>query len=146
MSEQVLPKADTIWLLLFIVWLTALGSSLGALFIGEVMGQAPCNLCWFQRAFMFPIAVVMTSAVFTTDGRVWRYVAPLAAVGWLIAAFHNLLYFGIVPEAIKPCAQGPSCSGSDMMIFGQLPIPMLSLAAFSLIILSLLAVRKRIAK
>lgn len=146
MSERVSLKADTIWLLLFIVWLTALGSSLGALFIGEVMGQAPCNLCWFQRAFMFPIAVIMAGAAFASDGRVWLYAAPLAAIGWLIAAFHNLLYFGIVPEAIKPCAEGPSCSGSNMMIFGSLPIPTLSLAAFTLIFLILLAVRKRIEK
>ena len=42
------------WLALIGAWLVALTASLGAIFIGEVMGQAPCVLCWFQRAFMFP--------------------------------------------------------------------------------------------
>ena len=40
-------------------WIVALGSSLAVLYIGEVLGQAPCSLCWFQRAFMFPLAVVL---------------------------------------------------------------------------------------
>lgn len=32
--------------LLFIAFLTALVATLGALFIGEVLGQTPCMLCW----------------------------------------------------------------------------------------------------
>ena len=34
------------WSALFAAWLVALAASLGAIFIGEVMGQAPCVLCW----------------------------------------------------------------------------------------------------
>lgn len=34
------------WLILFAIWLVALVSMLGALFVGEVLGQAPCNPCW----------------------------------------------------------------------------------------------------
>ena len=44
--------------MLFIAWLVALGATLGALFIGEVMGQVPCTLCWYQRIAMFPLAIV----------------------------------------------------------------------------------------
>ena len=36
-----------------LAWIIALISSLAVLFIGEVLGQTPCILCWFQRAFMF---------------------------------------------------------------------------------------------
>ena len=36
------------WVPLFAAWTTALASTLGALFIGEVMGQTPCDLCWHQ--------------------------------------------------------------------------------------------------
>jgi disulfide bond formation protein DsbB len=66
------------------------------------------------------------------------YGITLAACGWVIAAFHSLLYVGIIPEAIKPCSAGPSCSGSDMTVLGNLPLPVLSLAAFTLIIICLL--------
>ncbi|KKX29454.1 disulfide bond formation protein B [Rhizobium sp. LC145] len=137
---------ERIWLPTFGAWFIALVSSLGALFIGEVMGQAPCDLCWHQRAFMFPLALILAVAAFRSDAAAWFYALPVAAVGWLMAGFHNLLYFGIVPSAIKPCGQGPSCSGEGMLLFGVVPLPLLSLAAFTLIITLLLVVRRRISQ
>ena len=120
----------------------ALAATAGALFIGEIMGQVPCHLCWFQRVFMFPLAVILGIATFREDGGIWRYALPVAVIGWLIASFHSLLYAGILPEAIKPCAQGPSCSGADMTILG-LPLPYLSLAAFTAIAVLLIPVSRR---
>ncbi|MFD2238150.1 disulfide bond formation protein B [Aureimonas populi] len=128
---------------LFAAWLVALAAALGALFIGEVLGQAPCDLCWHQRAFMFPLAVILAVASFRGDADVWRYGLPLAAIGGAVAAFHSLLYAGIVPAAIQPCGRdGPSCSGAGMTILGGLPLPYLSLAAFTAIALLLLLVRR----
>ncbi|WP_082179118.1 disulfide bond formation protein B [Agrobacterium sp. SUL3] len=143
MSEATARPDDSAWMPTFGAWIIALVSTLGALFIGEVMGQAPCDLCWYQRAFMFPLAVLFTVAALRSDGGAWYYAAPLASIGWLIAAFHNLLYFQIIPTAIKPCGQGPSCSGEAMLLFGSLPIPLLSLASFTAIILLLIVVRRR---
>ncbi|TCM46134.1 disulfide bond formation protein DsbB [Rhizobium sp. PP-F2F-G48] len=143
MSETERRSGDSAWLPTFGAWVIALASTLGALFIGEVMGQAPCDLCWYQRAFMFPLAVVLAVAALRSDESAWRYAMPLAAIGWLIAASHNLLYFKLIPTAIKPCSQGPWCSGDGMLLFGSLPIPLLSLAAFTAIILLLFIVRRR---
>ncbi|TKT57432.1 disulfide bond formation protein B [Agrobacterium sp. LC34] len=140
---RVEQAGDETWALLFAAWLVALASTLGALFIGEVMGQVPCDLCWHQRAFMFPLVVVIGVAALRSEGGAWIYALPLAVIGWLVAAFHNLLYFEIVPAAIKPCGEGPSCSGEGMTLFGALPLPALSLAAFSIIIALLLVVRRR---
>ncbi|GAA2884247.1 disulfide bond formation protein DsbB [Aminobacter niigataensis] len=131
------------WGLLLAAWLVAISATLGALFIGEIMGQAPCVLCWFQRAFMFPLAVILTISCFVSDSSVWRYALPLAIIGWLVALYHGLLYGGVIPESIEPCGTGPSCSGSDMSILGWIPIPALSLAAFTAIIILLILVRKR---
>lgn len=112
------------WRLLFAAWMIALLATLGALFIGEVMGQKPCVLCWFQRAFMFPLAVMLTIAVYVADAGVWRYALPISLIGWLIALYQSLLYAGIIPEAVEPCGAGPSCSGSDMIIAGAVSIPL----------------------
>lgn len=136
--------SERTWLPLFGSWTIVLVSTLGALFIGEVMGQTPCDLCWHQRAFMFPLTIVLGIATLRSDGGAWLYALPLAAIGWLIAAFHNLLYLEIVPTDLKPCVQGASCSGEGMTLFGTLPIPLLSLAAFTLVIALLLVVRRRI--
>lgn len=131
--NQAAPASHHAWARLFAAWIIALAATFGALFIGEVMGQTPCHLCWHQRVFMFPLAVILAVATFRDDTGVWRYALPIAVLGGLIAAFHSLLYAGIIPEAIKPCAAtGPSCSSADMTILG-LPLPFLSLATFTAI-------------
>lgn len=132
------------WMLLLLAWLLAMVSSLAVLFVGEVMGQTPCVLCWFQRAFMFPLAVILAVACYRSDFTVWRYAVPLAAIGALIALGHTLLYVGLIPQRIQPCsATGPSCSGADMTIFGGIPLPLLALIVFVLIMTLLLIIRRR---
>lgn len=126
-----------------LAWGIALLASLGALFIGEVMGRTPCVLCWYQRISMFPLALILAVACYTSDMGVWRYALPLAASGWLIALYHCLLYFGVIPDSIKPCGAGPSCSSADMTILGGIPLPLLSLLAFTLISVLLMLIRRR---
>lgn len=118
---------------LVMAWLIALVSSLAVLFIGEVLGQRPCNLCWFQRAFMFPLAVLLGLGLWWQDRSVGRYATVLALFGGAIALWHMGLYAGLIPERIRPCtAAGPSCVDENQLIFG-VPIPLLSLLAFGLI-------------
>lgn len=129
---------------LFTAWIAALVATLSALFIGEVMGQTPCLLCWYQRIFMFPLAFVLAVACYRSDSLVYQYALPLAGIGWLIAAYHCLVYFGVISEALVPCSSaGPSCASAEMTIFGGVPIPLLSLIAFTVIVTSLSLVARR---
>ena len=134
--------AERIWQMLFLSWLVALGSTLAVLFIGEIMGQEPCVLCWYQRAFMFPLAVVLGVACYLNDPGIWRYALPMAIFGWVFAAYHTLLVAGVIPTALEPCGEGTSCTSDDMMIFSVVPIPLLSVGAFSAIIILLWLIRK----
>lgn len=43
------------WAATFTAWLLAASATLSALFMSEIMGLAPCVLCWYQRIFMFPL-------------------------------------------------------------------------------------------
>lgn len=129
--------------MLFVAWLIAVIATLSALFIGEVMGQTPCLLCWYQRIAMFPLVVILGVACLVEDQRAWRYVAPLGVVGFMIAVWHNLLYFKIMPQAIEPCGAGPSCSSAAMTILGGVPIPALSLLAFALILALIWLARRK---
>lgn len=122
-----------------VAWLIALISTLGALFIGEVMGQMPCVTCWYQRIAMFPIVVILGIALLRDDENAWIYALPLALAGGIIALWHSLLYAEILPKPIVPCtATGPSCAGEEQLLFGFIPIPYLSLLAFILITIALL--------
>lgn len=128
---------------LLTAWIISLVASLGAIFIGEVLGQTPCVLCWYQRAFMFPLAVILGIACYRSDFGVWRYALPLAMIGGLIAAYHSALYANLIPAPLEPCGEGPSCTDAGMTILGGVPLPFLSLAAFLSISTLLIGVQRR---
>ncbi len=137
---------DRCWFWIFLAWLVAMVSTLGALFLGEVMGYTPCVLCWYQRIAMFPLTLILAAGLFPFDRRVVRYALPLAVVGCLLAAFHLALVAGWIPEAIKPCQQGVPCSNTPVVWFGFVTIPLLSLLSFSIICGLLLATSRKGAK
>lgn len=134
------------WGFLLAAWLVSLTATLGALFIGEVMGQTPCLLCWYQRAFMFPLSVILAIACFNADRNVRLYALPLSLIGLALSGYHMLLYVGIIPEALQPCGKGPSCTSADMTVFGLLPIPLLSFAAFLAVSILLVLARRRLTR
>ena len=119
--------------ILLAAFVVSLAATLGALYIGEVLGQTPCILCWYQRIAMFPLVVLLGIAAFRGDETVRVYVLPLAATGLAVAIWHSGLYFGIIPEPIVPCTKtGPSCTSAAMTLLG-VPIPLMSLFSFAAI-------------
>ncbi|MBI5108862.1 MAG: disulfide bond formation protein B [Rhodocyclales bacterium] len=136
--------ADTAaWRALFVAWMIAATATLGALFFGEVMNLPTCMLCWYQRIFMFPLALILPLGLFPLDRKLIRYCLALAAPGLLLALFHLLLVAGVIPENIKACTQGVPCSQTVAVWFGFVTIPLLSVTAFSAIIALLLVARAR---
>lgn len=128
--------------LLYAAWLTALGATLGSLFFGEVMELPPCSLCWYQRIFMFPLALLLPVGIVLRDARVVWYCLPLVAIGLGIAGYHNLIDYGVIPESLAPCTEGVSCKTRPIEWFGFVTIPALALAAFAAIGICLLASRR----
>jgi disulfide bond formation protein DsbB len=119
---------------------------MGSLFFSYVMEFAPCVLCWYQRIFLFPLVIILGVGLFPLDKNVVKYALPLAIAGWLTAAYHYLLYAGIIPESIQPCSQGVSCTEEYINLFGFLSIPMLSLLSFTTIIFLLIILYRRTSK
>ncbi len=121
------------WTLVFCAWLMAAAATLGALFFGEVMQLPPCSLCWYQRIFMFPMALILPFGLFPFERNVVRAVLPLPLFGGVIAAFQVLLVAGVIPKRLEPCKQGVPCSETVIEWFGFVTIPLLSLVAFATI-------------
>ena len=111
-------------------WLIALAATMAALFIGEVMGMTPCVLCWYQRILMFPLAVILALAAFSSDRRGATYAMPFALGGLLMSLYHSALVSGWVAQSLVPCGTGPSCSQQNLEILGGVQIPWLAFAAF----------------
>jgi disulfide bond formation protein DsbB len=131
-------RSGTGWIWLSAAWAVALISTFAALFIGEVMGMTPCQLCWYQRILMFPLAVILGMAAFSNDPRGAIYALPLALGGTTVAGYHTALVAGWVPQWWIPCGAGPSCSEQKLVIFGGIQIPWLSLLAFAAVVAFLL--------
>lgn len=131
------------WPPLFLAWLLATVSTLGALFLGEVMGYTPCVLCWYQRICMFPLVLILAAGLFPLDPKVIRYALPLAVSGWLLAVYHLALVAGLIPENIQPCQKGVPCSDLQVIWFGFINIPLLSVLAFSCIIVMLVLTHRK---
>lgn len=138
------------WGLVFSCWLIAMAALFGSLFMSEVMGLKPCVLCWWQRIFIYPLAVLFLIGLISRDKQVdpsvVRYTLPLAVIGLAFAVYHYLVYSGFIPESLQPCGEELSCADINLELMGFITIPMLSIFSYSTIITFLLILRKRLSQ
>jgi disulfide bond formation protein DsbB len=127
----------------YAAWIIALIATVGSLFFSEVMQLPPCVLCWYQRIAMYPLVVVIGVGIITRDSRFKYYALPICLIGLAISIYHNLLYYGILPESITPCAEGVSCTSRQIEWLGFITIPLLALAAFIGLALCLLIYKSK---
>jgi disulfide bond formation protein DsbB len=122
-------------------WMISVIAIGGSLFFSLVMQLPPCDMCWYQRIAMYPLALIIGIGIAKKIDFL-SYALPLAIIGWLLSVYHNLLYYGIIPEAMAPCKNGVSCTTRLVEYFGFVTIPMMSFAAFTIIIASLFLYKK----
>lgn len=127
--------------MLYIIFLQALVATLFSLYASEILHLPPCALCWYQRVFMYSLAIITPLGIYLKDKHLPVYIMALAGVGWVIAFYHSLLYQGIIPEPILPCSVGVPCTLKTALLFGM-PIPFLSFVAFSVIIVCVFLYRR----
>lgn len=118
-------------------------ATLGSLYFSEILKFPPCVLCWYQRIFMYPLVIILAVGIWKKDKNLPFFVLPLSIAGALIAIYHNLLYYKIIPENTTPCILGVSCTTKFIEWLGFITIPFLSLFAFSLITILMLFYKKQ---
>src|SRR5262245_35578192 len=79
----------------FVVAAVATG---GSLFYSQVVGFIPCELCWFQRLFMYPLSILLLLMAIWGDNRGARYLLALPIVGAGISIYHMLIGYGAITE------------------------------------------------
>ena len=121
-------------LLAFIVVLVA---TLGSLFYSEIAGFKPCDLCWFQRIFMYPEVILLGLALVKKESRIVDYALSLSVVGFLFSLYHNYIYYQgggfcqIFGSAV-------SCTNRYVLSFGYITLPLMALTGFLLVIVLLM--------
>ena len=131
---------------LLAAWLIALIATLAALYASEILKMPVCTLCWDQRVFIFPLAVLLGIATFRNDAGVAVYAIPLAALGALIALYHYLIQKIAALAPYSPCqadSHGVSCEKIDWQLWGFVTFPLLSLISCLLIIILLAIAAKK---
>jgi disulfide bond formation protein DsbB len=125
----------------YLAWSISLVAAIGSLFFSEVMGLPPCVLCWYQRIAMYPLVLIIATGIVKRDARMRAYALPLCLAGLAVSVYHNLLYYGVIPESLTPCSEGASCTERQIEWLGFVTIPLLGLASFVAVALCLLFYR-----
>ena len=112
-----------------------------------------CPLCWYQRIFMYPLALLFGMALWKKqEVLIAPYALALSLIGIVIAIYHSILqYYTLVTgtEASIPCGATiveASCAEVTWVVFGYLTFPMVAVTMFSallaLVYLSLKSTRQ----
>ncbi len=108
-----------------ILQLVFVGATIGSFIYQYYFGYEPCLLCWYQRIFIIPIAILSLTSDIRKSALLQKQILILSIMGLLIALFHNSI--DIFPTGIDVCgATGPSCLARYVYEFGYITIPMMS--------------------
>ena len=135
-------KTRALWLLTF-AWVVAIAATAGSLYYSEVRRFIPCELCWYQRIFMYPLVLLLGLAVYRLDPGVRPYALWMSLVGGGISLIH---YLEQKVPAFQPTACDATpipCNVQYVNYFGFVTIPFMALTAFALIFATLLALPRK---
>ena len=117
------------------IWFGALIAAVsmaGSLYYSEVAEFAPCDLCWYQRIAMYPLAIILGIAAYRKDLSVRIYAYPLVVIGAVLAAYQYILQLNPSLES-GFCGVDASCTERYIWQFGFVSFPFMSLVGFALI-------------
>jgi len=108
---------------------------IGSLVYSEIIGFPPCDLCWYQRVFLYPQAIIVLMAMFRKDKTVIDYLVPLSILGALVAFYQSLVQWGVSFGSVLDCtASGGECAKIYVSEYSYITIPFMSLSVFVYII------------
>ena len=124
-------KAEFAAMALPLAAIVAVGATVGSLYFSEVRNFTPCELCWYQRIAMYPLAFILPIAAWRRDRGVVPYAIGAAVIGAGISVYHYQLQ--AFPDQGSSCSTDAPCSFRWVEVFGFVSIPLLALGTFVLI-------------
>ncbi|RHW34129.1 disulfide bond formation protein B [Neobacillus notoginsengisoli] len=129
--------------ILFFAWAVSIIALFGSLYFSEIRKYEPCELCWYQRILMYPMALLLGIAIVKKDYRIAVYSKWLSVIGMAVSAYHySLQKLSFMAEAAPACGRIP-CTGQYINWLGFITIPFLALIAFTLIFACSMILSKR---
>ena len=106
----------------------AVTCTLGSLYLSEVADFRPCRLCWIQRGFMYPAALVLILAMVAKRPKLGLIGGALALCGLPVSIFHRIEQS--VGEIGGTCSLDNPCSARWVNHFGFITIPTMAAVGF----------------
>lgn len=126
---------------LWIAFLSAAAASLVTIVHTGIFGLPPCPLCWWQRAFLYPQAIMFGIAALMRDRMIAGYSIALSVIGLGIGVYHHILQMYPMGSLPCPAEGGVSCGQILFLQFGYITYPMMAISAFAFLIVLMLFVR-----
>lgn len=104
----------------------------GSLYLSEGLHYRPCRLCWVQRGFAYPLALLLPVALVFRRPRLQSIAIPIASIGALVSCYHILIEHFPSLEGSTTCDPTNPCSLVWVRHFGFVTIPTMALASFLL--------------
>ena len=117
-----------------------------SLFYSEVLHILPCDLCWYQRIFIYSGFVIGTVGLWKKDTKILSYIMVLMVICLIIGIDNYYVQWG--GASLIPCATNVAvspCAKKEVLEFGYVTIPLMSVTS-SLGVLLLYAFNKKFAK
>lgn len=105
------------------------GAMAGSLYFSEIADFPPCELCWYQRIAMYPIAVIGLVATIRRDRQVLPAIIVLSTIGLAISLYH--VGIQLFPEQSSFCELDNPCSSRWVEGMGWMTIPRMAAACFA---------------
>jgi disulfide bond formation protein DsbB len=102
--------------------------------MSEALGWTPCQWCWYQRIFMYPLAIILAVGLSIRDRNAPKYALALAIPGILASTYHIGLQKIPALAKLETCTTTAPCSIDYLNLFGFITIPMLAWVAFAIVI------------
>ncbi len=101
---------------------------IGSLVYSEYFLFTPCQLCWYQRIFIYPQVILLWIGYIRNDRNVALYSMILAGIGSIISLYHYIVQIsGSSAFGCSADISGVSCSGRYAEIFGFISIPLMGI-------------------
>lgn len=110
------------------IGLITAGGAIGSLIYSIGIGYPPCNLCWYQRIFIFGTAIIATTQAVSKKALDLVYIWVLTITGFIISLYHNITYY--TEFSPLPCDTTVSCTAKYVHEYGFMSIPLMALMLF----------------
>ena len=115
-----------------LLFIFSLSGTVGSLLLSIYFKLTACELCWYQRIFLFTIPIISMIALYKKDILASVYIFWLSTIGFILAFYHSLLQSGLFKKDTVFCNPNSfiDCSIPSFTYFGFVTVPVIACGIF----------------